>query len=308
MSRSYDDIRAKLRLINEICVHYPAFNSILRDMERCLSESADMAEPLCMMVTGDTGVGKSTLISALYKTRPPSTTSDRVEVPILVAEVPLPATIGGLIAALLAGLGAPFPEKGTIEYKRRRLIELLARCQTLLVILDEFQHLVERGTRQRIETVADALKTLINHSRIPFVLVGMPAARSVLEYSPQLSGRFPIRREIIPFNWLDRPLDFERLLECFEKSLPFEKSSGFTDESIPARFFLATGGNFRAFVTLVRDASRSALLQDCACIEREQLACSYDKLLAKNRRLRANPFRETDKAIEHWVTNLKEPR
>lgn len=306
MSKSYQDIQAKLRQINRICIRYPAFNSIIDDMEQCLSESADMPEPLCMTVTGDTGLGKSTLIKTLYKSHPPKITSDSAEIPILVSGVPLPATIGGLWSALLSGLGAPFSEKGTVEYKRRRLIELLERCKTLLIILDEFQHLVERGTRQRIEAVADAVKTLINDSGIAFVLVGMPAALSVLEYSPQLAGRFPVRRHVEPFNWLERPSGFEHLLTCFEQALPFEKPSGFNDASMPARFFLATGGNFRAFVTLIRDASRSALLQDHSRIENELLATSYERLLAANRRLRANPFRESDRAIESWVINLKE--
>jgi len=36
------------------------------------------------------------------------------------------------------------------------------------------------------------------------------------------------------------------------------------------------------------------------------LILSYDKLLATNRRLRANPFQESSNAIEHWVDQLRE--
>ena len=71
-------------------------------------------------------------------------------------------------------LGAGFPDRGSIEEKRIKLLELLRRCKTRLIILDEFQHLVERGTRPRIEAVADAIKTLINQSGIPIILVGHP--------------------------------------------------------------------------------------------------------------------------------------
>jgi hypothetical protein len=111
--------------------------------------------------------------------------------------------------------------------------------------------------------------------------------------------------EIPFFSWLDQPASFERLLQCFEQALPFDKASGFGDEWMPARFYLATGGNFRSFTTLVRDASRTALMQGCVRIEREHLVRSFDNLLASNRRLRANPFQENNAAIERWVSQLR---
>lgn len=299
-------IHELLKKVATIRIRYPLFNAILADMDRCLTESPDLREPLCMLITGDTGVGKSTLIDTFHGMHPPHSTEEGTEIPVLVASVPLPATIGGLFSSMLYAMGAPFPDRGNIEFKRRRLIELLRRCHTRLVILDEFQHLVERGKRQRIEAVADAIKSLINQSDIPFLLVGMPAAHSVLEYSPQLAGRFPLRPKLPSFNWLERPSDFERLLACFEQALPFEKPSGFCDDTLPARFYLATGGNFRSFTTLIHDASRTVLMNDGVRIEREQLIQSYDKLLAANRRLRVNPFKEKNTAIEHWVDQLRE--
>ncbi|RMC98545.1 transposase [Aquitalea palustris] len=305
MDLKYEDVKQKLQAIKEIRVHYPIFSAILANMERCLEESVDLAEPLCMIITGDTGVGKSTIIKTMSDRHPSIKTSEEVNTPVLVASVPLPATIGALYTSILTALGAPFPDRGKIEYKRLRLFELLKRCNVRLIILDEFQHLVERGTRQRIETVADAIKSLINQTALPFILVGMPAACAVLEYSPQLAGRFPLSAEIPLFDWLEQPTSFERLLNCFEKALPFAKPSGFGDETMPARFYLATGGNFRSFTTLIRDASRSALMQDCARIEREHLIRSFNTLLAANRRLRANPFQESNTAIERWIYQLR---
>lgn len=305
MSQEYEDIREQLQQIKEIRVHYPLFSAILSDMERCLEESVDLAEPLCMIITSDTGVGKSTVIKTLLSRHPSSKTAEEVNIAVLVASVPLPATIGALYTSLLTALGAPFPDRGKIEYKRLRLLELLKRCHVRLIILDEFQHLVERGTRQRIEAVADAIKSLINQTTLPFILVGMPAACAVLEYSPQLAGRFPLSAEIPLFNWLNQPASFERLLKCFEQALPFEKPSGLSDETMPARFYLATGGNFRSFTTLIREASRTALMHDCVRIEREHLVRSFDALLAANRRLRANPFQESNAAIERRVDQLR---
>jgi len=308
MKRSPEEIRQLIQQVNQIRIRYPLFNTILAEMQRCFDESVDYPEPLCMLITGEAGVGKSTLLTTFHAANMPFASGDRTETPVLLASVPLPATIAGLFTSLLSSLQAPFPDRGNIEYKRRRLIELLERCRTRLVILDEFQHLVERGTRQRIEAVADAIKSLINATRIPFVLTGVPGAQAVLEFSPQLAGRFPLRVEIPVFNWLQRPEDFKRLLACYEQALPFDTPSGFNDRDVCARFYLATGGNLRFLTTLVRDASRTALMQDCVRIEREHLVRSFDKLLANNRRLQANPFRESETTIDQWVALLRERR
>ncbi|PXX51125.1 TniB family NTP-binding protein [Aquitalea magnusonii] len=301
-------VHVLLKKIAAIRIRYPLFIAILADMDRCLAESPDLREPLCMLITGDTGVGKSTLIDTFKQLHPKQNTVEGTEIPVLEASLQLPVTIGGLFSSILDAMGAPYADRGTVEFKRRRLMELLKRCRVQLVILDEFQHLVERGTRQRIEAVADAIKSLINHSGIPFILVGMPTAHAVLEYSPQLAGRFPLRRDLPSFNWLERPADFERLLTFFEQALPFEKPSGFCDDTLPARFYLATGGNFRAFTTLIYDASRTALMRGGVRIEREQLIRSYHSLLSANRKLRANPFLGDDSAIERWIDQLRGKR
>ncbi|MEC5207526.1 energy-coupling factor transporter ATP-binding protein EcfA2 [Vogesella perlucida] len=308
MKSPNSDIRTKLLQLKCLLIRHPHFNTILAEMESCLEESDDYPEPQCMLVTGDTGVGKSRLLETFYSLHPRFINGDHTETPVLLASLPLPATIAGFFTALLACLKAPYPDRGNIEYKHTRLIQLLSRSNTRMIILDEFQHLVERGTVRRIEVVADAIKSLINQTGLPFVLVGMPSAAAVLECSPQLAGRFPLRMAISAFNWIEKPTDFERLLSCYEQGLPVDKASGLCDEDMPARLYLATGGNFRALATLIQKAVRMALIQGCPRIEQAHLELCFDRYLAQNRKLRANPFRESAEAIELWVTQLKEAR
>lgn len=308
MNAPYSDIRQKCLEMKRILIRHPYFNAILAEMESCFEESVDCAEPQCMLITGDTGVGKSRLLETFHSLHPHFINGDHTETPVLLASLPLPATISGLFTAILACLKAPYPDRGNIEYKHTRLIQLLSRCYARMIILDEFQHLVERGTVRRIEVVADAIKSLINQTRLPFILVGMPSAAAVLECSPQLAGRFPLRMAISAFNWIEKPADFERLLSCYEQGLPMDKASGLCDEDMPARFYLATGGNFRSLATLIQKAVRMALMQGCPRIEKTHLVLCFDRYLAQNRKLRANPFSESAEAIEQWVTQLKEAR
>ncbi|MCD4504171.1 TniB family NTP-binding protein [Chromobacterium piscinae] len=304
----YDGIREQLKKIDQIRVKTPTFKFVLNNMIRCFNESRDRMEPLCMIVTGESGVGKSTLIRAILDLYKPTEHEEFTEKPIIVASIPLPSTIKALYSELLMELGAGFPERGSIEEKRIKLLELLRRCKTRLIILDEFQHLVERGTRQRIEAVADAIKTLINQSGIPIILVGVPSARSVLEYSPQLAGRFPLRAHIPPFDWLNRPQEFVKLLVHYDKALPFEMPSGLADDWNAARIYLATGGYFRLFTSLIREAARTVLMQDSPRIEMEHLAASFDTVLREARRLRGNPFRMDDREIEQWIGTMQEAK
>lgn len=295
-----------IKLISGILIKTPAFNYVITNVTRCIDESPILREPLCMLITGESGVGKSTIISAIEKKHPKTIHEEYNEIPVLTAEIPNPATIKALYGELLIKLGAGYLDKGSVEERRSKLLHQLQLCRVRLIILDEFQHLVERGTKNRIQAVADAIKTLINKSRIPIILVGTPAAAPVLELSPQLSGRFPLREHISAFNWLVRPNEFEKLLLHYEKALPFEMPSGFCDGWNPARIYLATGGYFRVFTTLIREAALIASKYESPRIELQHLAASFDKVLRASRKLRGNPFSMEDREIERWIATLRE--
>lgn len=306
MIESFEGDQARLRRLHTIFVQYPRFAKLLSEMRRVHTEADLLIEPLCMMVTGESGVGKSTLIAEYTKDWPRCELEEGVHVPVLKAEVPLPATISALATQLLRALGIRNPGTGTIEHRRGRLVWMLRKCGVRLVILDEFQHLVERGTSNRIQIVADWVKSVINETKIPFILVGMPSAKSVLEHSAQLARRFRIRREIAPFDWIQRPAEFEKLLKLLDDQLPLSGRSGLASAEIASRLYLATKGNFAILTTLLRDSGRTALLQGCARLELAHLAESYDSLLAEELALRANPFRIANREIEKWMAAMKE--
>ena len=85
--KKYESIRAMLAKIDQIRVKTPTFNFVLNNMARCFSESRDRMEPLCMIVTGESGVGKSTLIRAILDFHKPAEHEEFTEKPIIVASV-----------------------------------------------------------------------------------------------------------------------------------------------------------------------------------------------------------------------------
>lgn len=298
------EMTASLHALNHIYIQYPRFTALLFEIERVHQESEIASEPLCMMITGNTGVGKSTLIDQYIKKWPRELSDEGIRIPVLKAEVPLPSTISALVSELLMALGALNPMRGKVEERRARLVELLRRCGVKLIILDEFQHLVERGTPSKIANVADWIKSLINEVGIPFVLVGMPSARAVLEHSDQLARRFKIRREIILLDLARDPGEFHKLLELFDQLLPFSKPAGLMETNLAARIFLATKGVFGHLVTLLREAGRIALITHSARMEVDHMEEAFDLYLSETLQLRANPFQISDKEAAQWIAGL----
>ena len=64
-----------------------------------------------------------------------------------------------------------------------------------LIILDEFQHFVDKDSWRVLKNVSDWLKNLIDETEVPIVLIGMPYAVEILDApgNEQLQRRFSVR-------------------------------------------------------------------------------------------------------------------
>lgn len=152
---------------------------------------------------GRPGVGKTSLAEYYMKDYPRVDSDERVTVPILYLKIEVPATPKGLVSSLLDALGDPAAEKGNIGSQTRRLRKFLKELKTELIILDEFQHFIDKDSLKILKTVSDWLKLLIDNSKIPVVLMGMPYSHIILDTrgNEQLKRRFSLRRSIESFGW-----------------------------------------------------------------------------------------------------------
>ncbi|KPC52282.1 TniB family NTP-binding protein [Amantichitinum ursilacus] len=296
---------AKIIQINKIYIAYPRFQRILFEIQRIQEESHATRTPRCMLITGETGVGKSSLIAQYIKMNPSGKSIDGRVMPVLKIEVPLPATISALITAMLEALSADFANTGTLSKRRSNLVSLMTGCGVKLVIIDEFQHLVERGSDIKIGNVADWIKSLINETNIPIVLVGVPTAMAVLEHSPQLARRFPMRREIKPFDFVREPSEFMKLLEHFDEQLPFARISGLADPDLAPRLFLASKGVFGHLAFLIQEASRFCLLAGSARLEKVHFVDAYALYGAPLAKGGENPFKISAEQVLSRIAKLR---
>lgn len=283
---------AAFAALEQLNIRYPRWNRIYDKIEDCRVLSRNAAEPRCLLIVGRSGVGKTTLIQQYLAKHPPRETAMGRIVPVLFTQIPAPATIKAMASHLLDALGDPMPQKGTLDGMTQRLIRLIAACQVELIILDEFQHFIDREKNFKVlQTVADWLKNLINAAKVPIVLVGMPECVKVLTENDQLARRFMAKERLSPFEWKnDAKEEFIRFLEEVSKKLPLAERPMIYSVDAAQRMYWATDGRAALVMKIVRSATRDALMNNWKTITLRELASAYTEALVGEDDELTNPF------------------
>lgn len=298
-----------------IYVLSPDLQMIKDTVKHCHHYSRHSREPKCLLITGRPGVGKTSLAEYYMEDYPRIETEDGLKVPILYVKIEVPATPKNLVSALLSALGDPAAEKGNIGSQTRRLRKFLKDLGTELIILDEFQHFIDRDSLKVLKTISDWLKLLIDNSKIPVVLMGMPYSHIILDTrgNEQLKRRFTLRRSIEPFGWggtKEEQTDFRNFLKLVDEQLPINKTANLASRTMAYRFYCATNGVISYVMDIVRMAALSAIEQSLETIDLDLLADAYDRSLASPYPDRINPFRCEIKHLQirpfaDWLPKLR---
>lgn len=275
--------------VETLLLRHPRFKALLQRFEACRLSKGKTAEPECMMLMGPSGAGKSTLMKHYLGRHPRTVGVHGTIVPVLEVTIPVPATVKNVATRLLYGLGDPLADRGTLDNKTIRLYRHLASCGVQLLLLDEFQHLIDRESDRVLATVSDWLKNLISETNVPVVLIGLPQSRSVLDANEQLSRRFSAQTSLDPFRWDDHAgrIEFCKLLKHVDRSLPFPEPSGLAE--MGDRFYAASQGLIAHVMKIIRGAAHQAIDRGFNRIEMPLLADAYaERILGGTDR--PNPF------------------
>lgn len=289
----------RCRLAECIFVEYPRLTKLVRQIEHCHQYSEVAAEPECMFIGGPPGAGKTTLQNH-YLLRFPNVDHDGgVEVPVLCGRVPNKATDKNLVTELLIRIGDPAAERGSAYNQTSRLKRFIKACGVKLIILDEFQHFVDKDSSKVLKTVSDWLKNLIDEAGVPIILIGMPYAVQILDApgNEQLQRRFAVRANLDPFGWgtKDERNEFRAFLKAVDDQLPLTETSYLFDPLMAFRFYCATNGRIGKIMKIVRRATELALDRGMESLPIEVLSEAYDDRLRPDHAGRVNPF-TVDKA------------
>ena len=217
-------------------------------------------EQVCMLLTGDTGVGKTSLLN-YYKL---IVSKELNNPPVLISRIPPKPDIESTILMLLKSLG----DFGT-AYRRKdktasnltpAFIKLLIKKKIELIIIDEFQELIENVSERKQGDIANKLKQISESSGVPIVLVGMPWTEEITE-DPQWASRLMFRKQLDYFkiSKKEQRKEYTDFLVSLSRALPFEIKTnlGFKKYAFP--LFSATCGEPRKIKNFIYFATKLAL-------------------------------------------------
>jgi len=299
----------RCRLAESIFVQHPRLNSLVEKIKHAHHYSRIAAEPECVFIGGPPGAGKTTLLEH-YKLQFPSIDrGEIVEVPVLCGRVPSKATDKNLVTTLLIGLGDPAAQKGSAFNQTTRLKLFVRECGVQLIILDEFQHFLDKDSWKVLKNVSDWLKNLIDEARVPIILIGMPYAAQILDApgNEQLQRRFAVRASLDSFGWNtpEERIEFRAFLKAVDEHLPLLQHSQLSDPLMAFRFYCATNGRVGKVMKIVRRATEIALGQGLEQLTLDVLAGAYDDRLRADHLDRDNAFCANKSDLK--VIPFKEP-
>jgi hypothetical protein len=252
-------------IVERKLISHSAFVAGLDRLEDCFRYAAGKAEAEGIAVIAPSGAGKSTLLATLAMNHEPFRSPDGMVVPILNIRVPANPTVKSLQTIIINALGESGSQRGTEGEKDRQVRVLLKKTGNRMIMLDEFQHFYDRGTRRIMIHVTDWLKGLIDDTRSTIVVAGLPEAQLVIEENPQLERRFLAPIQLPQFDWanVDDREEFLGILKEFHNTIAqeFETPVLFSEE-MGFRFWSATNGLIAYLVKLLRHALRKAAIEE----------------------------------------------
>lgn len=293
MAREFSNLTREARkgLVENLFVEMEHISKIFKRIDMAREDAKFHPEPNCLMIVGGSGYGKSTLLKR-YRDKYPCTISDYIVVrPVVYVSMKTITNIPQASVALLRAMEVPGADKGNHSDRVFLLATQINLQKVEVILVDEYQHIVEASGVRTIGKVGDFFKEVAKDARVPFVFAGMPSSEESLKQNEQLRSLttiYPLSE--FSFNENEERFYFRRFLAEADKMLPFERLANLSDVEMARRIFCATDGNLRKVATVIRGAAYSAIDRNAAQINMSDLCKAYAKFYEPNRPQMSNPF------------------
>lgn len=277
-------------MTHELICHQ-RFDDIDAELHAVL-HSARNGAPQILPVVGPTRVGKTTLLLSLTEciaVQPGSAVRE-----IVLITCPKHWSGRALVDACLKALGmAPELFRNHVS-ATEAMIGAFSKFATRLIVFDETQHLLERGSSTSARAAGDFLKDLFDRTQASLVLMGLPALLGVFRANEQLAARARRALEFYPYQWYGK--DYSAFHSAVAGALEMLLDEGwdaidYRDADFVRRLYVATAGRYGMVHRLVQDIrlhanDRRAQLGD--------FARAYERAVM----LGSVPFNPFDTAVE----------
>ncbi|WP_028116284.1 TniB family NTP-binding protein [Ferrimonas senticii] len=289
MSPLDDEQIQRLEAFKNCFVESPIVTQIFDDFERLRFNKQLGGTQQCMLITGDTGTGKTELIKHYVRLVPQRQNGGYSHRPILLSRIPSNANLDSTLIQLHVDLGQPFNasrrSKGNDQALTESLVRLLSKCHTELIIIDEFHELLEFQSEASRAGIANRLKFISEKAEIPIVLVGMPWAAKIAD-EPQWGRRLVNRRMIPYFKLSDNPADFVKFLMGLAQCMPFASRPKLEEQHTTYALFASSAGRISFLKEFLYEATKLALLDGAETLTPVHMSKTFRLWSPEN----SNPF------------------
>ena len=211
----------------------------------------------CLLIFGDTGMGKTKIVRKFERMHPPTfcQATGVTRRPVVVAQVPPEPVERDLYRELLASVDAPALVGGTLAREKDVCRSLLRTVGARMIVLDEVNGMLA-GTYRQQRVFLNALRFLANDLRAPLVCAGTDLARQALLTDAQLAERF----EAFHLERWKNDRAFARLLKSLAAILPLRRASDLESAEVSARVHALTAGVTARIFRLFETAAERAIL------------------------------------------------
>jgi Cdc6-like AAA superfamily ATPase len=266
--------------IGDLRAKVVSYGNVKDDMEKLLfSANVALANKVekGAMVVGESGSGKTTMLKR-FKERLEKQHEEAGN-PLSVTIINCPSALRGndLYVTILGGLGDPNPEKGTLAQVKKRIDKQIKNNNIRVLVIDEFQQMLEQLKAKRVYQLTDYLKELMDKHKLYMVFAGLD---KVLE-TTQINGQFKSRVDLA----INKKLMSVQTFESFKELRTFLNGiqnlndipgTPFSDVTFVYRMQASTGGDLRKIAGLINSAVENANLNNATKL------CSKDFTQAFN--------------------------
>jgi hypothetical protein len=244
---------AALKLPERKFIEMPHCTEVLNALNYSFGR-AIAGEPSGLIISGGTGVGKSSIIEFFKQSWDEELVEGECS-PIVIIETPARPTDNELLEAELIALGDPAPRKGDISSKKARRDALFETLGIKIAIYDDFQHIVEQRGDKVARRLLDEYKALSKRFCISFVFTGIDSVVLVGIVNEQIGSRFSIlqRVRVMSVENDQEFYYFEAFIESMGKTKNF-MDTNLIDENFVYRLYYVCRGDLRILNDFINKA------------------------------------------------------
>jgi hypothetical protein len=226
---------------------------------RGVLQAAHDGDPQILPIVGPTRVGKTTLLLSLTdgaRSKPGAVSRE-----VVLVTSPKHWTGRALVDACLKSLRLSPDLYRNHVAATDAMIQAFRKLGTRLIVFDETQHMLERGSSTSARAAGDFLKDLFDRTQASVVLLGLPSLLGVFKANEQLAARARRALEFYPYHWQGE--DYRAFYSAVAGALLMLTDEGwdavdYRDADFVRRMYVATAGRYGMVHRLVQTVRSQA--------------------------------------------------